>query len=127
MNSKEAIRRIDREIARLQKMRDILEQVELENINSVDENKIRLEFTTLDEVVEARNQMRDFCNAKYSIRTIFSSFGRMYATWGSEEIPIDIWLGTHLEDFPKSLLKEGCRIEKSERIETDYNVVCSMD
>ena len=126
MTKKEALERFSEAIAGLQKMEELLQSIELDNIRSVDSDRIRVWATSINNLKDIRKYLRDTFSAKYSLASIFSSGGEMYATWNCEEVPIDIWFGSSPENFPEAFLKKGCHIEAVEHVKTEYNVVCPV-
>jgi len=57
--------------------------------------------------------------------TIWFSQGKMLCSWKSIEYPIDIWLETDPENFPKELQSDKCKVVELEPVtQKQYAYVC---
>ena len=68
-----------------------------------------------------------FGKIKYQQKTIWSSCGKILCSWVIKDIPITIWLETLPQDFPKELIRKGCKIKKVEPyVEEQYVYTCEI-
>jgi len=60
--------------------------------------------------------------------TIWFSEGEMLCSWKSIEYPINIWLHTDPENFPKELQSDKCKVVELEPVtQKRYAYVCEKD
>ncbi len=60
-----------------------------------------------------------------AICQIWSSEHRMYVSYRrSTELSVEFWMKFDVDDFPPELVGDTCRIEKTQRMQDDYSVVC---
>ena len=69
-----------------------------------------------------------FGKIKYTRSTTWYSSGWMLCSWKIEGQPVEVWLQTPPEDFPKELQSETCKVVKLDPIlEEQYAYVCTKE
>ena len=88
---------------------------------------IVVEFTDIEDITEIRATLRDALGSwNDKLKMTWPCAGTIMTEWTSVEWPVALWLKSMPETFPTSLLKDGCRLEKSVSVDTEWNVVCDV-
>lgn len=77
------------------------------------DNKIIVCITRLEELPMARAYARSI-NSEFvgDLAYIWASGGNGMASWETTGVPIEIWLSTPVEDFPRELMGDSCEFKK---------------